>query len=142
VSMKIYDATNQIVGRLATYVAKDLLKGEQVVIVNAEKAVLSGDPKTKFKEYKQKIDRGDPKKGPFYPKYPDLMLRRIIRGMLPWHKDKGRKAYRRLKVYIGEPEEFKNKEKIRIEEADASKLKCKYITLGDLSIMLGAEKRW
>jgi len=140
--MKVYDAANQIVGRLATYVAKDLLNGEQVVIINAEKAVLSGDPKTKFKEYKQKIDRGDPKKGPFYPKYPDLILRRIIRGMLPWHKDKGRKAYRRLKVYIGEPEEFKNKEKFRIEEADASKLRCKYITLGDLCVMLGAEKRW
>jgi len=140
--MKIYDATNQIAGRLASYIAKDLLNGEQVVIVNAEKAVLSGDPKTKFKEYKQKIDRGDPKKGPFYPKYPDLMLRRIVRGMLLWHKDKGRKAYRRLKVYIGEPEEFKNREKIRIEEADASKLRCKYITLGELSLMLGAEKRW
>ena len=141
-SMKIYDATNQIAGRLASYVAKDLLNGEQVVIVNAEKAVLSGDPKTKFKEYKQKRDRGDPKKGPFYPRYPDLILRRIVRGMLPWHKDKGRKAYRRLKVYIGEPEEFKNKGKIRIEEADASKLKCKYITLGELSLMLGADKRW
>jgi large subunit ribosomal protein L13 len=140
--MKIYDATNQIAGRLASYVAKDLLNGEQVVIVNAEKAVLSGDPKMKFREFKQKRDRGDPKKGPFYPRYPDLILRRIVRGMLPWHKDKGRKAYRRLKVYIGEPEEFKNKEKIRIEEADVSKLKCKYITLGDLSIMLGAEKRW
>ncbi len=140
--MKIYDATNQIAGRLATYVAKDLLKGEQVIIVNAEKAVLSGNPKVKFKEYKQKIDRGDVKKGPFYPKYPDLILRRIVRGMLPWHKDKGRKAYRRLKVFIGEPEEFKNKEKIRIEEADASKLKCKFITLGELSLMLGAEKRW
>jgi large subunit ribosomal protein L13 len=140
--MKIYDATNQIAGRLASYVAKDLLNGEQVVIVNAEKAVLSGDPKMKFREFKQKRDRGDPKKGPFYPRYPDLILRRIVRGMLPWHKDKGRKAYRRLKVYIGEPEEFKNKEKIRIEEADVSKLKCKYITLGDLSVMLGAEKRW
>jgi large subunit ribosomal protein L13 len=140
--MKIYDATNQIAGRLASYVAKDLLNGEQVVIVNAEKAVLSGNPKMKFREFKQKRDRGDPKKGPFYPRYPDLILRRIVRGMLPWHKDKVRKAYRRLKVYIGEPEEFKNKEKIRIEEADVSKLKCKYITLGDLSVMLGAEKRW
>ncbi len=140
--MKIYDATNQIAGRLASHVAKDLLNGEQVVIVNAEKAVLSGDPKMKFREFKQKRDRGDPKKGPFYPRYPDLILRRIVRGMLPWHKDKGRKAYRRLKVYIGEPEEFKNMEKIRIEEADASKLRCKYITLGELSLLLGAEKRW
>jgi len=140
--MKVYDATNQIAGRLATRVAKDLLNGEKVVIVNAEKAVLSGKKKVKFEEYKQKIDRGDVKKGPFYPKYPDMILRRIVRGMLPYHKPKGRKAYRNLKVFIGEPEEFKNKEKIRIEEADASKLKCDYITLEELSLMLGAKKRW
>ena len=141
-NMKIYDATNKIAGRLASYVAKDLLNGEQVVIVNAEKAVISGNPKVKFEEYKQKRDRGDPKKGPFYPRYPDLIFRRIVRGMLPWHKDKGRKAYKRLKVYIGEPEEFRNKEKIILEDADVSKLKCKYITLEELSLMLRAEKRW
>ncbi|MFH7880885.1 MAG: 50S ribosomal protein L13 [Candidatus Aenigmatarchaeota archaeon] len=140
--MKVYDATNQIAGRLATRVAKDILNGETVVIVNAEKAVLSGKKETKFKEYKQKIDRGDVKKGPFYPKYPDAILRRIVRGMIPWHKPKGRKAFKRLKVYIGEPEEFKNKEKIRLEDADVSKLKCDYITLEQLSLMLGAKKRW
>lgn len=140
--MKVYDATNQIAGRLATRVAKDILNGETVVIVNAEKAVLAGDKESKFKEYKQKVDRGDVKKGPFYPKYPDAMLRRIVRGMIPWHKPKGRAAFKRLKVYIGEPEEFKNVNKIRLEDADASKLNCDYITLGELSLMLGAKKRW
>jgi len=140
--MKIYDATNQIAGRLATRVAKDILNGEQVVIVNAEKAVLAGKKRAKFEEYKQKIDRGDVKKGPFYPRYPDAILRRIIRGMIPWHKPKGREAFKRLRVFIGEPEEFKNKEKIKVEDADASKLRCDYITLEELSIMLGAKKRW
>ncbi|MCS7093940.1 MAG: 50S ribosomal protein L13 [Candidatus Aenigmarchaeota archaeon] len=140
--MKIYDATNQIAGRLATRVAKDILSGEKVVIVNAEKAVLSGKEKTKYEEYKQKIDRGDVKKGPFYPKYPDAILRRIIRGMIPWHKPKGRQAYKRVKVFIGEPDEFKDKEKIKLEDADVSKLKYDYITLEKLSLMLGAKKRW
>ena len=140
--MKVYDASNKIAGRLATRVAKDLLNGEDVVIVNAEKAVLSGEKEKKYREYKQKVDRGDPIKGPFYPKYPDAMLRRIVRGMLPWHKAKGRSAFKRLRVYIGEPEEFKKIEKISLKDADASKLKIKYITLGDLSILLGAKKRW
>ena len=140
--MKVYDATNKIAGRLASIVAKELLKGEEVVIVNAEKAILSGNPKTKIREYLEKRWRGDPHKGPFYPRYPDKILRRMVRGMLPYKKPKGRKAFKRLKVFIGLPEEFKNKELINLKEADASKLRCKYITLGELAIQLGAEKRW
>jgi len=65
--MKIYDATNQIVGRLATYVAKDLLNGEQVVVVNAEKAVLSGNPKMKFRELNKK-ETGETQKRTFLSK--------------------------------------------------------------------------
>lgn len=140
--MKVYDGSNQIAGRIATRIAKDLLNGEEVVVVNAEKIVLSGKKEVKFKEFKARRERGDPIKGPFYPRYPDAIFRRMVRGMLPWHKPKGRKAFKRLKVYIGEPEEFKNKEKIRLKDADASKLKIKYITLGELAILLGAEKRW
>ena len=140
--MKVYDATNKIAGRLATRIAKDLLNGEDVIVVNAEKAVLSGGKEKKFKEYKEKVDKGDPIKGPFYPRYPDAILRRFVRGMLPWHKPKGREAFKKLRVYLGEPEEFKKVKKIDVKEADASKLKIKYITLGDLSLLLGAKKRW
>ena len=140
--MKVYDATNQIVGRLASRVAKDLLNGEKVVVVNAEKAVLSGGKEKKLKEFRERLARGDPIKGPFYSKYPDAIFRRAVRGMLPWHKPKGREAFKRLRVYLGEPEEFKNVQKIRLKEADASKLRIKYITLGDLSLLLGAKKRW
>lgn len=140
--MKIYDAENQILGRLSSTIAKNLLNGEEIVIVNAEKSVLSGDSKQKVKHYFDKIKRGDPSKGPFFPKYPNEIVRRTIRGMLPWHSAKGRTAFKKLKVFIDVPEEFKNKQKEKIEAADATKLKTTYMTLGNISVSIGAKKRW
>ncbi|MBU5537298.1 MAG: 50S ribosomal protein L13 [Candidatus Aenigmatarchaeota archaeon] len=140
--MKIYNAENQILGRICTSIAKDLLKGEDVVVINAEKAVLSGNPRWKKEHYQEKIKRGDPHKGPFFPRYPDDIFRRTVRGMLPWHKAKGRKAFKKLKVFIGVPEEFKNKTTEKVKTADANKLKTTYITLADLSLSIGAKKKW
>ncbi len=140
--MKVYDATGQIMGRFATRIAKELLTGENIGIVNCEKAVISGNPKTTEKHYFERRQRGDPIHGPFYPRTPDGIVRRTIRGMLPSHKPKGREAFRRLKVHIGIPEEFKKEKFIKIKEFDVNKLKCKSISVGDLSIALGAKKRW
>lgn len=140
--MIIYDATNQILGRLASVIAKKLLEGEKVFVVNCEKAVVSGDPKHTLKKYLEKIHRGDPKHGPFFPKTPDGIFRRTVRGMLPWDKPKGREAFKRLRVFIGLPEEFKDKKLEKVEGADAKKLKCKCTSLEDLSLQLGAKKRW
>jgi len=131
-----------VVGRLATRIAKDILNGEEVIVVNAEKAVLAGNPKFKEKFYLQRVRRGDIKHGPFFPKQPDAIFRRAVRGMLPWHKPRGRKAYKKLKVYAGVPEELKDKKFEKVEEADANKLKCKFISLGELSIRIGGKKRW
>lgn len=140
--MIIYDAENQILGRLASIIAKKLLEGEEVIVVNCEKAVISGDPQMKIKEYLAKRARGDPIHGPFFPKRPDNIFRRTVRGMLPWKKAKGREAFRRLKVFIGVPEELKDKKFEKVKEADASKLKTKFISLGEISIALGAKKIW
>ncbi len=140
--MKIYDATDQIVGRMSTAVAKQLLSGEKISIVNAEKAVLAGNPKWKTAFYMKKIHRGDPSHGPFFPRQPQLILRRTIRGMIPWDRTRGRNAFKNLKVFIGVPEEFQGKQFEKISLADASKLKIKSITLGDLAIQLGAKRRW
>ena len=137
----VYDAENQILGRLCSVVAKQLLQGKAVVVVNAEKAVIAGKPETTKKEYLAKAARGDPLKGPFFPRTPDGILRRTVRGMLPWHKPRGRQAYKRLKVYTGVPEAYA-KAMEKIKNADADKLKTKYITLGELAIALGAKKRW
>jgi large subunit ribosomal protein L13 len=140
--MKIYDASNQILGRISTNVAKDLLKGENVYVVNCEKAAISGNPDFIKEHYLHRVQRGDPHHGPFYPKTPQGIVKRTIRGMIPFSKMKGQEAFRRLRVFVGIPDDIKDKNFIRIEEADVNKLKCKHITVGDLSLALGHKKRW
>jgi large subunit ribosomal protein L13 len=140
--MIIYDAENQILGRLSTVIAKELLKGENVFVVNSEKAVICGNPKYIQQKYYKKIKRGSALHGPHFPKQPDDIFRRTVRNMLPWDRTRGRNAYRNLKVFVGVPEELKNKEFKQVKEASASKLKIKYTVLGDLSVALGAKKRW
>ena len=137
----VIDGTNAILGRLASYVAKRALSGDEVFIVNAEKVVITGNERNIFEEWKQKIDRGNPYKGPFYPKRPDLLVKRVIRGMLPWKKHKGRTAFKRIKVFIGVPEELKNEKIERLpEKYTVDKLKVrKYVILGDLCKKLGAK---
>ncbi len=137
--MKVIDATNHVAGRLAAHVAKLLLGGESVTIINAEKAVISGNPDVTFVLYKEKRDRGDPNHGPFYPKQPDRILRRIIRGMVPYKKSLGRAAFKRLRVQTGTAADAKP---TPIPLRDASKLCCKSITLGNLAERLGAKKNW
>lgn len=141
--LKIYDAENQILGRLCSVIAKDLLNGNVVYVVNAEKSVISGNKEFTIKKYLERRRRGDPIKGPFYPRYPDRIFRRTVRGMLPIKKAKGRNAFKKLKVFTGIPKELEKKrnEFIKLKEADAKKLKCEYITLEELSIHLGARKK-
>ena len=131
----IVDAQGAILGRLSSRVAKMLLKGEDIIIINAEKVVVSGNPKAVLKRFFERRERGTPLKGPFYPKYPDRILRRAIRGMLPYKKDRGRKALKRLKVYMNNPKNLKG-EKI---SKSLDELKVKYITLEEISKELGAK---
>jgi len=140
--MIVYDAENQVLGRLSAAIAKNLLKGEKVFVVNCEKAVVAGNPKYTQQKYLQKIWRGDVIHGPFFPKTPDGIFRRTVRGMLPWHRPKGRNAYKNLRVFIGLPEEFKNRELKKVEGASASKLKTKALSLGEISLSIGGKRRW
>jgi len=133
----IIDATGLILGRLASFAAKRLLQGESIIIVNAEKAIISGKRLSRVNEAKTFLEVGHPRKGPYHPRRPDRILRRTIRGMLPWKKPKGQQAYRRLRVYISVPEEFKGKEMQTIPNANAEKLGCPYITLGELAKEIG-----
>ncbi|MFH1229784.1 MAG: 50S ribosomal protein L13 [Candidatus Aenigmatarchaeota archaeon] len=131
----IIDADGLILGRVATKIAKELLKGETVTVVNCEKAILTGDPDSTVERYYAKRDRGDPNKGPFYPRYPVQLFKRVVRGMLPRRKDRGRVALRKLKVYIGNKGNLKG-EKIGKSIDD---IRCKYITVKDLCKELGAK---
>lgn len=136
----IIDATNLILGRLATFAAKKALLGEKVDIVNCEKAVITGDPETTFAKFKQRRDRGIPLKGPYYPRMPDRIVRRAVRGMLPYKKSKGRDAFGRVMCYIDVPENLKDKKAETIKEAHISKVpSLKYTTVGEISGLLGAK---
>lgn len=133
----VINAEGLILGRMASAIAKRLLKGEKILVVNAEKAVISGKKKSKFMEAKEFLEVGYPEKGPFHYKRPDRILRRTVRGMLPYKQPKGKQAYKRLKVFIGIPEELKTREMETIEEAQAKKLTCPYFTVGELAKEIG-----
>jgi len=134
----VVDASNHILGRLASFVAKKLLEGYRVFIVNAEKAVISCTSRESIvKEWKDFLEVGRYRAGPLHPRRPDRILLRAVRGMLPYRTDRGRRAYKRLKVYIGFPEELKSYRVLEIPEAKADKLRCRFITLAELAKEIG-----
>ncbi|HID40612.1 MAG TPA: 50S ribosomal protein L13 [Pyrodictium sp.] len=142
--MKVVDASGLIMGRLASYVAKALLEGEEVVVVNAEKAVISGNRASIFAKYSARRERKsivNPRRhGPHYPRRPERILKRAVRGMLPYKQERGRRAFKRLRVYVGVPQEYADAEKITFPDASYTKLKIpKYVTLEQLSTYLGAK---
>lgn len=139
--MVVINAENARVGRLATHVAKELLKGNEVHVVNAASAVISGNPKdihAKYLERRSYQYKGNPDKSPKWPKTPNLFVRRLIRGMLPRKKAKGRAAYKRLKVYSGAPESVKG-EAVVLREADKGALN-KYLSVRELCSLLGHQE--
>ena len=133
----IIDAKGLILGRMSSIVAKRLLQGETIIVLNSEKAAISGKRLQIVKDAKSFLEVGHPRKGPYHPRRPDRIVRRTIRGMLPWKKPKGRQAYKRLRVYLGAPKEFDGKEIQSILDASAENLKSPYITVGELAKEIG-----
>lgn len=133
----IINAEGLIVGRMASIIAKRILTGEEVIVVNAEKAIISGKRKSKVAEAKKFLEVGAPLRGPFHYRRPDRIVKRTVRGMLPYKQPKGKQAYKRLKVYMGIPHELKGNKMETLEEAKAEKLKCPYITVSDFAKELG-----
>ena len=138
--IKVYDAEEMIVGRLGAKVAKAALLGEKIAIINAEKAIISGDRRTIIEAFKEKHNirtSYNPRKGPFHERRPDKMLRKMIRGMLPWPKPRGKEAYKRIQAFIGVPDEYADSERIVLENSRYKSLRRKYITIEELSYELG-----
>ena len=100
----VYDGEDVIFGRLASKVAKDLLKGNSVDVLNCEKIIVSGDKKLLVKKIlaRREMGSGGSMKGPKYPRVADRLVKRMIRGMLPWDRMKGREAFRNLRVYTSD----------------------------------------
>jgi large subunit ribosomal protein L13 len=134
------DAEGLILGRLASHVAQRLLAGEEVVIVNAEKALITGGKDDVIAHFRHRRDVGSGRKGPLYPRTPHMMLKRTVRGMLPFKKPRGRSAYKRLKVHISVPKELEKKKFESVEGASQLSTQ-RYMTLGEVSKVLGYEVR-
>lgn len=118
----IINAKNKILGRVATYAAKQALLGENVDIINCESAVISGKKRMIIERYKKKIHRGHPYHGPHFPRTAMGLFRRTVRGMLPFKHDRGREAYKRVKCYIGIPDKFKNEKFVELKNADSKRI--------------------
>ena len=150
----VYDADGLILGRLASAVADKLLKStragnsDKVVIINAEKAVVSGKPSAVFANYHEKYALNHARKGPYFPRMPDMILKRTVRGMLPYQaKSSGRRALRNLRVEIGCPSHLNGDLPEGHAAGDDSKIRrelpLRFVRLGDISENLGAPAhRW
>lgn len=135
--MIVINAANHILGRLAAVVAKKLLSGEEIVIVNAEKIVIVGSRTDIFAKYTSRRNKGSARKGPFYPRTPHLLVKRAVRGMLPYRSPRGRAAYKKLRVYVSLPDAYKRGEHQVIENALLKKKGVKFVTINELSKFLG-----
>ena len=135
------NAEGLIVGRMCSKVAKRLLNGEEVIILNAEKAVFSGKKKSKVLEAHIFLEVGAPERGPFHYRRPDRFLKKTVRGMVPYKLPKGKNAYKRLKVFMGVPIEYKDQTMITFDEAQSTDLKGPHFTLGELAKEIGWNNR-
>jgi large subunit ribosomal protein L13 len=136
----LLDANNQILGRLASYAAKHALSGDDIIVLNAEKAVISGRRKNIVEEAKRRLKTrtlANQTTAPVHQRRPDLYFRRVVRGMLPWKKAKGKAAFHRVTVFMGVPEEYSSRQAVKVPGADASKLGSPYVTLADLASEIG-----
>ena len=106
----VVDGTNLIAGRVCSNVAKLLRKGNRVSIVNCEKIMISGKKASIIGEYEDFLKISSiihPQHGPFHPRRPDTIIKRMIRGMLPKEKPSKKTDLARLRTYIGVPKEVK-----------------------------------
>jgi large subunit ribosomal protein L13 len=140
----LIDASNHIMGRVASVAAKQALHGRKVVVVNAEKAIIAGQKHKTIRAAMHELTtgtHGSQERAPTHPRRADTYFRRAIRGMLPRKKPKGKAAFSNVKVFIGVPEEYSGKQLERLPEADASKLRCRYITVGELCKAIGGDRQ-
>jgi len=136
--MEVIDGDGLVLGRLASYVAVRLKEGEEVHVVNVEKIIISGTPENVLERYKiRKNIRGRRGKGPFYPRRPDQIMKRTVRGMLPFKTPRGRKQHKLFKAHVGVPKEFQKSKFVEVETARNLNL-VMYIELGELSRSMGA----
>ncbi|WP_276300808.1 50S ribosomal protein L13 [Halorussus lipolyticus] len=135
----VVDARDCILGRVASQVAQRALDGERVAVVNAEDAVITGSEEDVMSTYEKRAELGSDS-GPYYPKRPDMIFKRTIRGMVPYKEDKGREAFENVRVYVGNPYDEDGEV---LEGTSLDRLSnIRFVQLGEISKNLGANVTW
>ena len=135
----VVDARDCIMGRVASEVAQRALDGDRVAIINAEEAVITGNEESTMDTYRKRAELGSDS-GPYYPKRPDRIFKRSVRGMLPYKQDRGREAFESVRVYVGNPHDRDGEV---LEGTSLDRLSnIKFTSLGEISETLGANKTW
>ncbi|MEF8826677.1 MAG: 50S ribosomal protein L13 [Halapricum sp.] len=150
----VVDARDCIMGRVASQVAERAMNGETIAVVNAERAVITGREGDVKEKYQTRRDLGSDK-GPAYPKRPDGIFKRAIRGMLPYKEQQGRQAFENVRVYVGNPYEDSagspsqrdgDGEAVEAEVLEGTSLdrlsNIKFVQLDELSESIGANVTW
>ncbi|KAB7513785.1 50S ribosomal protein L13 [Halosegnis rubeus] len=135
----VVDARDCIVGRVASNVAQQALDGDRVAIVNAERAVITGNEEATMDVYRKRVEVGSDS-GPYYPKRPDRIFKRAVRGMLPYKTTNGREAFENVRVYVGNPHDEEGEV---LEGTSLDRLSnIKFTSLAEVSEELGANVTW
>ncbi|MFA9517848.1 50S ribosomal protein L13 [Halopenitus sp. H-Gu1] len=139
----VVDARDCILGRVASNVATRALDGDRVAVVNAENAVITGNEEDTMDTYHTRANLGSDS-GPYFPKRPDRIFKRAIRGMVPYKTDRGREAFENVRVYVGNPyERDDDYESVVLDGTSLDRLSnIKFTTIGDVSESLGANVTW
>ena len=139
-SVVVIDATNCIAGRICSHVSKLLMEGNRVAVVNAEKAMLSGNRYKTIELYKEHLSINsvtNPIHGPFHPRRPDTILSKMVRGMVPKRKPGGAAAFKRLRVYMGVPEGIKAVKMQSFADSKITKPQSYYVSIGEVAKQIG-----
>ena len=139
--MKVIDGTDMILGRLATRVAKLALAGEEVAVVNCDRVIVIGKRSQIFSRYKQRVDRGTWKTGPLLHRGAERIVRRTIRGMLPYKTPAGIAAFKKVMCYRDVPQKIANEKAETFDEINVHKTdNVKFVTVKEISTFLGAKQ--
>jgi len=136
----VVDARDCIMGRVASQVAERAMDGEKVAVVNAEGAVITGNREDTVETFAERRRVGSDR-GPAYPKRPDGIFKRSVRGMVPHKKPRGREALSNVRVYVGNP--YEDTDAKVLDGTSLDRLSnIKFVHLGDVSEALGATQTW
>ena len=139
-TMIVVDATSCIAGRMCSHVSKLLLQGNKVTVVNAERAMLSGNRYKTINSYKEHLEINsvtNPIHGPFHPRRPDTIISKMVRGMIPKRKSDGIEAFKRLRVYMGVPEAMKGASMKSFDDSKITKPESYYISIAEVAKQIG-----